>query len=90
MNLYPLVSSPTTFFMEFPASGVTLRCACEASGSFTHPKFHASKTFLCGHNATQDSAVGTISGSKITKGQYFDGFTPFHTWVYQCKPSPTC
>ena len=69
-------SSPSTFTMIFHPSGVILRCACEADGSSNHPKFNASKTFLCGENATRDSATGTLSGTKITKGYYFDGVLP--------------
>ena len=85
-------SWPKTFTMQFPVSGTVLRCTCEAGGTFAAPTYHKSLTFLCGDNGNQDAATGTfvITGSKITKGQYMDGTEPFHSWVYQCVPDPTC
>jgi len=82
------------FQMQFMQSGVILRCSCEASGSFFNPKFLGSKTFLC-HSANfpegnLDGAGGTVTGSRITRGHYVEAAFPFYTWVYQCKPDPTC
>jgi len=99
MRVHPSTLNPNQFLMHFPVSGAALRCACTAAGSFNNPKYNTSKAFLCNGESLlpgvnpvfeHDSASGTVSGAKITKGSYLDGFAPFHEWVYQCKPDPNC
>lgn len=84
-------SDPNVFILKFPG-GTELVCACEATGSFTAPNFAAGKDFLCFPNiaTVNDVASGKVVGQKIKKGQYVDGFAPFHTWVFECGPDPTC
>ncbi|MBI3247651.1 MAG: hypothetical protein HYZ50_14195 [Deltaproteobacteria bacterium] len=80
--------------MQFP-TGTKLRCTCEATGSFTAPKFDAAKDFLCSQYVTlhynfTDAASGKVTGQKIKNGQYREGYPPFHTWVFECAPDPLC
>ncbi len=90
-QISPDISILSNFFMLFPG-GTLLSCTCEASGSFTAPKFHTAKDFLCGAvddgSEFSDSASGKVLGKKIKKGQYLDGNTPAHSWVFQCEPDP--
>lgn len=82
--------------MTFPG-GAVFGCTCEATGSFTAPNFQAGKDFLCGIASSQavpgytaDAISGKVLGQKIKKGQYRDGYAPFHTSVFECEPDPLC
>lgn len=88
------MANPQRFEMLFP-SGTHLRCTCEATGSFTVPKFDAAKDFLCSQFVTNanlyaDAASGKVVGQKIKKGQYLDGLSPARSWVFECAPDLTC
>ena len=90
--------SAKTFLMSFADDGGGyLTCACEATGTFGAPRYHKSKTFICGDGFDNDAlhrngdvAVGTLVTNSIMSGQYMSGKSPYHTYVYKCVPDPGC
>jgi hypothetical protein len=87
----PGTASPNFDMVGSSFFGDTLGCMCEAAGSFKHPRFNESTSFLCGSRTSRSSAVGKVSGNgkKITKGHYnFDGTPVAH--VFSCTLDPDC